>query len=195
MICIKASKIFCYGTEIFLWTALSTQIFEIIWQIYFSSSAIRVSISNVSGSNQWRKESVTIIESQEPMEEDNEVRKPKPWDDDIITIKEENQGDVDTDTEQALSSKDKREDILRRLSTSVDSTHENQFLSVPNQPITASSSAETLTDNTITAPSTPTNLHHSGYVLERILFSQSVSRTQYVVLSVRLSVRLPVRSS
>ena len=57
-----------------LWATLATQIFENIWQINFSSSAIRVSISNVSGSNQWRKESVTIIESQEPMEEDNEVR-------------------------------------------------------------------------------------------------------------------------
>ena len=107
---------------------------------------------------------MTIIESQEPMEEDNEVRGSclvlvSTW-----NIQEENQGDVDTDTEQALSSKEKREDILHRLSSSVDSTHENQFLSVPNQPITASSSAETLTDNTITAPSTPTNLHHSGYV-------------------------------
>ena len=33
---------------------------------------------------------------------------------------------------------------------------EGHFLSVPQQPITASSSAETLTDNTITAPGTPT---------------------------------------
>ena len=79
-----------------------------------------------------------------------------------VITQEENQGDVDTDTELGLSSKDKREDILRRLSSSVDSTHENHFLSVPNQPITASSSAETLTDNTITAPSTPTNLNNPG---------------------------------
>ena len=99
------------------------------------------------------------------MEEDNEVRDSCFL---VLLIKcniqEENQGDVDTDTEQALSSKEKREDILHRLSSSVDSTHENQFLSVPNQSITTSSSAEKLTDNTNTAPSTPTNLQHSGYV-------------------------------
>ena len=95
------------------------------------------------------------------MEEDNEVL-GKYFPVQTVITQEENQGDVDTDTEHALSSKDKREDILRRLSSSVDSNHENQFLSVPNQPITASSSAETLTDNTITAPSTPTNLHNSG---------------------------------
>ena len=41
---------------------------------------------------------------------------------------------------------------------SIESTNEGQFLCVPNSSITASSSAETLTDNTITAPSTPTNL-------------------------------------
>ena len=35
-------------------------------------------------------------------------------------------------------------------------SQEGHFLSVPQQPITASSSAETLTDNTITAPGTPT---------------------------------------
>ena len=47
--------------------------------------------------------------------------------------------------------------LCRRLSSSVDS-HEGNLLSVPVQPMTASSSAETLTDNTLTAPSTPTNL-------------------------------------
>ena len=36
-------------------------------------SSIRVSISNARVSNQWRKDSLTIVESQEPMEEDNEV--------------------------------------------------------------------------------------------------------------------------
>jgi hypothetical protein len=36
-------------------------------------SSLRLSVSSASNSGQWRKESVTIIESQEPMEEDNEV--------------------------------------------------------------------------------------------------------------------------
>ena len=53
--------------------------------------------------------------------------------------------------------------VLRRLSCSVESSASGgeagqQFLVVPSATITASSSAETLTDNTITAPSTPTNL-------------------------------------
>ena len=99
------------------------------------------------------------------MEEDNEVgtvhTREYEWHPNKNISQEENQGDVDTDTEQAVSTQEKR-DVLRRLSCSVDSNQENQFLSVPNQPITASSSAETLTDNTITAPSTPTNLQHSG---------------------------------
>ena len=38
-------------------------------------------MSSVSGASQWRKESVTIIESQEPMEDDGE----------------ENEGDVESD--------------------------------------------------------------------------------------------------
>ena len=42
---------------------------------------MRVSVSSVSGASQWRKESVTIIESQEPMEDDGE----------------ENEGDVESD--------------------------------------------------------------------------------------------------
>ena len=80
----------------------------------------------MSGASQWRKESVTIIESQEPMEEDGE----------------ENEGDVESD---GVEREEKEE-----------AGPESQFLSVPSQSITASSSAETLTDNTITAPSTPT---------------------------------------
>ncbi len=36
-------------------------------------SSLRVSVSSAGNTTQWRKESVTIIESQEPMEEDNEV--------------------------------------------------------------------------------------------------------------------------
>jgi hypothetical protein len=100
-----------------------------------------VSVSSSSGAPQWRKESVTIIESQEPMEEDNE---------------EENQADVDTDNEQAVPSGQKAGSRPSRLS-SEESCHESQFLSVPQLPITASSSAETLTDNTLSAPSTPTH--------------------------------------
>ena len=81
----------------------------------------------MSGASQWRKESVTIIESQEPMEEDGE----------------ENEGDVESD---GVEREEKEETVSK----------ESQFLSVPSQSITASSSAETLTDNTLTAPSTPT---------------------------------------
>ena len=44
-------------------------------------SGLRVSVSSVSGASQWRKESVTIIESQEPIEDDGE----------------ENEGDVESD--------------------------------------------------------------------------------------------------
>ena len=94
--------------------------------MFFLFSGLRVSVSNVSGASQWRKESVTIIESQEPMEEDGE----------------ENEGDVESD---GVEREEKEE-----------AGPESQFLSVPSQSITASSSAETLTDNTITAPSTPT---------------------------------------
>ena len=95
-----------------------------------SSSGLRVSISNASGASQWRKESVTIIESQEPMEEDGE----------------ENEGDVESDGVEREES-----EVVRGRGR-----EDQQFLSVPCQTITASSSAETLTDNTLTAPSTPT---------------------------------------
>ena len=101
-----------------------------------------MSVSNISGSNQWRKESVTIIESQEPMDEDNE----------------ENEGDVESDGADKVEKKKGDLKAIRRLSCSLESNNEGQFLSVPHATITASSSAETLTDNTITAPSTPTNL-------------------------------------
>ena len=130
---------------------------------FSSSSGLRVSVSNMGGANQWRKESVTIIESQEPMEEDTE----------------ENEGDVESDgadkepVAQTRSVDMKYKNsfmffknilarVLRRLSCSVESSASGeagqQFLVVPSATITASSSAETLTDNTITAPSTPTNL-------------------------------------
>ena len=101
-----------------------------------------MSVSNISGTNQWRKESVTIIESQEPMDEDNE----------------ENEGDVESDGADKVEKKKGDLKAIRRLSCSLESNNEGQFLSVPHATITASSSAETLTDNTITAPSTPTNL-------------------------------------
>ena len=96
------------------------------------SSGLRVSISNASGASQWRKESVTIIESQEPMEEDGE----------------ENEGDVESDGVE-------RDDDGGGQGRGR-GREDHQFLSVPCQTITASSSAETLTDNTLTAPSTPT---------------------------------------
>ena len=131
---------------------------------FSSSSGLRVSVSNMGGANQWRKESVTIIESQEPMEEDTE----------------ENEGDVESDgadkepvaQTRSVDMKYKKyfhayennilARVLRRLSCSVESSASGeagqQVLVVPSATITASSSAETLTDNTITAPSTPTNL-------------------------------------
>ena len=103
-------------------------------------------MSSVSGAAQWRKESVTIIESQEPMEEDGE----------------ENEGDVESDGTDRETEKpgDGDRGEKRRLSSSLQERGEPgvQFLSVPCASITASSSAETLTDNTLTAPSTPTNL-------------------------------------
>ena len=90
---------------------------------------------------------MTIIESQEPMEEDGE----------------EHEGDVESDGTDRETEKPQDGDQRgeRRLSTSVTEGRGEagvQFLSVPCSSITASSSAETLTDNTLTAPSTPTNL-------------------------------------
>ena len=109
---------------------------------------MRVSISNVSGASQWRKESVTIIESQEPMEEDGE----------------EHEGDVESDGVE-------REEKEERGA-------EGQFLSVPSQSITASSSAETLTDNTLTAPSTPTpSLAHTTIMEDSLTKSCSVQES------------------
>ena len=85
------------------------------------------------------QESVTIVESAEPGEEDEE---------------EGREGDVDTDPEQPRGGVGTGP---RRLSCGAGAAESApQFLCVPSQPITASSSAETLTDNTLTAPSTPT---------------------------------------
>ena len=73
---------------------------------------------------------------------------------------------------------ERREEMYRRLSTSVDSTSDGQFLSVPNQPITASSSAETLTDNTITGPPTPTsNNQGSVYNDDGSFFNFTLTRS------------------
>ena len=60
-------------------------------------SGLRVSVSSISGTAQWRKESVTIIESQEPMEENGE----------------ENEGDVESDgTDEEREKSDGQ--VLRR---------------------------------------------------------------------------------
>ena len=106
-------------------------------------------MSNMGGANQWRKESVTIIESQEPMDEENE------GDVESDGIDKDDKEDNNKEDKVKIGAANK---VLRRLSGSIESTPEGQFLCVPNSSITASSSAETLTDNTITAPSTPTNL-------------------------------------
>ena len=65
--------------------------------------------------------------------------------------------------------------IFRRLSSSVDSPEVN-LLCVPVQPMTASSSAETLTDNTLTAPSTPTMM------TQRLVVQDSIEKDQEKLL-------------
>ena len=155
---------------------------------------------------------MTIIESQEPMEEDNEVSssqlEQEKQEEDYV--QEENQADVDTDTEQVVvaghkvgvryrvsyfylhscypggaallqtlllcrllsrgavlkvrrirSNYSRRRKSRSRQAGVGDPAREPVPPSVPQHPITASSSAETLTDNTITAPSTPTNIEYS----------------------------------
>ena len=57
-----------------------------------------MSVSSVSGASQWRKESVTIIESQEPLEDDGE----------------ENEGDVESDGTDRETEKP-QESVLSRI--------------------------------------------------------------------------------
>ena len=82
---------------------------------------VSVSISGAAAGASWRKESVTIVEGQEPGE------------------------DEEAGPGQARS-------------FSVESGARQQLLSIPSTTITNSSSAETLTDNTITGPDTPTSV-------------------------------------
>lgn len=88
---------------------------------------------------------------------------------------EENEGDVESDGADKVEKKKGDLKAIRRLSCSLESQNEGQFLSVPHASITASSSAETLTDNTITAPSTPTNLI-ANRLVSFILYSLTSQR-------------------
>ena len=83
---------------------------------------VSVSISGAAAGASWRKESVTIVEGQEPGE----------------------------DEEARLS--------VESAGSPVVSGARQQLLSIPSTTITNSSSAETLTDNTITGPDTPTSV-------------------------------------
>ena len=71
--------------------------FDVFFMDILPFSGLRVSVSSISGTAQWRKESVTIIESQEPMEENGE----------------ENEGDVESDgTDEGREKSDGQ--VLRR---------------------------------------------------------------------------------
>ena len=92
-------------------------------------SPVRVSVSTSGAAigTSWRKESVTIVEGQEPGEDETEAV-----------------------TQRSLS--------LESGGSPVVSGARQQLLSIPSTTITNSSSAETLTDNTITGPDTPTSV-------------------------------------
>lgn len=88
---------------------------------------VSVSISGAAAGASWRKESVTIVEGQEPGEDE-----------------EAGPGQARLSVESGGSP--------------VVSGARQQLLSIPSTTITNSSSAETLTDNTITGPDTPTSV-------------------------------------
>ena len=89
---------------------------------------VSVSISGAAAGASWRKESVTIVEGQEPGE------------------------DEEAGLGQARSLS------VESGGSPVVSGARQQLLSIPSTTITNSSSAETLTDNTITGPDTPTSV-------------------------------------
>ena len=89
---------------------------------------VSVSISGAAAGASWRKESVTIVEGQEPGE------------------------DEEAGSGQARSLS------VESGGSPVVSGARQQLLSIPSTTITNSSSAETLTDNTITGPDTPTSV-------------------------------------
>ena len=89
---------------------------------------VSVSISGAAAGASWRKESVTIVEGQEPGE------------------------DEEAGPGQARSFS------VESGGSPVVSGARQQLLSIPSTTITNSSSAETLTDNTITGPDTPTSV-------------------------------------
>ena len=98
------------------------------------------------------------MESQEPVEEDKEDDISDTIELDCLrNASKPLVSNIETDVPQNVTKSTTNCEIYRRLSSSFDSCSDGQCLSVPNQPITASSSAETLTDNTITAPPTPTS--------------------------------------
>ena len=111
-------------------------------------SPIRVSVSSASGGNQWRKESVTIVEGQEPGEDEQEAGDKE---------EEVEEGDVIKEDLSAQCSSISMEDsVLETTHTQAESFDRQQLLSIPSSSMANSSSAETLTDNTITGGESPT---------------------------------------
>ncbi|XP_059080751.1 ras-specific guanine nucleotide-releasing factor 2-like isoform X2 [Tigriopus californicus] len=95
---------------------------------------------SIISTSQWRKESVTIVEQVEPITEQ---------DDDATDRIEYG----DTGRQNSLGMAPMPAAAGKAFSLGNDK--DGEFLSVPKKTITASSSAETLTDNTLTAPSSP----------------------------------------
>ena len=106
---------------------------------------VSVSVSGAAAGASWRKESVTIVEGQEPGEEDTGRQSH-------LVVRLDTNTDLNTEavTQRSLS--------LEIGGSPVVSGARQQLLSIPSTTITNSSSAETLTDNTITGPDTPTSV-------------------------------------
>ena len=106
---------------------------------------VSVSVSGAAAGASWRKESVTIVEGQEPGEEDTGRQSH-------LVVRLGTNTDLNTEavTQRSLS--------LEIGGSPVVSGARQQLLSIPSTTITNSSSAETLTDNTITGPDTPTSV-------------------------------------
>eukprot|EP00095_Tigriopus_kingsejongensis_P007206 maker-scaffold192_size271026-snap-gene-1.25 protein:Tk07206 transcript:maker-scaffold192_size271026-snap-gene-1.25-mRNA-1 annotation:"ras-specific guanine nucleotide-releasing factor 1-like" len=92
---------------------------------------------------QWRKESVTIVEQVEPIHEQDDATSDRG---DLAGTRRQNSLGMAEAPSQA---------VAKTTSLGSDGGTEEKFLAIPKKPITASSSAETLTDNTLTAPPSP----------------------------------------
>ena len=108
-------------------------------------SPIRVSVSSASGGNQWRKESVTIIEGHEPGEDEQEAG--DNYSEEVSNVVLSTQcSSVSTDDGGPQETTQTPSEAFER----------QQLLSIPSSSMANSSSAETLTDNTITGGESPT---------------------------------------